>query len=165
MRSRQQPWMTVDHQASQPRRLSCRDHASARWRQFGTDSGASGNRHESHVPARLSRPEGRAVDLVSRAGPSARQIPRRLGSSTLLCAPRGVHWIEADILEEACRASDRAGRFKTQLKHARRRDGSMGASAALGRSGIQNSVMCLSRRLVLLMMRFVCVFEISWCAT
>ena len=164
--------MKVDHQASQPRRLSCRDHASARWRQFGTDSGASGNRHESHDPARLSRPEGRAVDLVSRAGPSARQIPRRLGSSTLLCAPRGVHWIEADILEEACRASDRAGWIETHLKHARRPGGSIGAEAALGRSDIQYSVMCHSRCVVWLMMSFVRVFEIpiitryfSWHAT
>ena len=153
--------MTVDHQASQPRRLSCRDHASARWRQFGTDSGASGNRHESHDPARVSRPEGRAVDLVSRAGLSAHQMPRRLGSSTLWCGPRGVHWIEADILEEECRASDRAGWIKTHLKHARRPGGSMGASPALGRSDIQNSVMCHSRCVVWLMMSCVSVFEIS----
>ena len=34
MRSRQQPWMKVDHQASQAWLLPCRAHASARWRQY-----------------------------------------------------------------------------------------------------------------------------------
>ena len=153
--------MTVDHQASQPWLQPCRAHASARWRQFGTDLGASGDRHEYHDPARVSRPEGRAVDRMSRAGPPAHQMPRILGSSTLWCAPPGVHWIEADFSRVGGRPQQQAGRFKTQLKYSRRPGGSMGASAALGRSDVQNLVMCHSECVVWLMMGFVCVFEIE----
>ena len=157
--------MTVDHQTSQAWLHPCRAHASARWRQYRLKHArvAAGMKNTTlHVSRDL---RGRAVDLMSRAGPPAHQVPRILGSSTLWCAPRGVHWIEADFSRVGGRPQQDAGWFKTQLKHSRRRDGLMGASAALRRSDVQNSVMCHSRCVVWLMMGFVCVFEIPICKT
>ena len=81
------------------------------------------------------------------------------------CAPRGVHWTQADFSRVGGRPQQQAGWFKKQLKHSRRRDGLMGASAALGRSDVQNSVMCQSRCVVWLMIDFLRVFEINTCKT
>ena len=148
--------MTVDHQVSQAWLLPCRAHASARWRQFGTDSGASGDRHEEHVhdPARVSRPEGRAVDRMSRASwPSSTSnaAQTRLLDS-LVCASWRAQ--DRDRLFEgewsttaaSWTVQDVAQAFSTT------RCGSMGASAALGWSDVQNSVMCHSE----------CVVWLSW---
>ena len=166
VRSRRQPWMTVDHQASQAWLLRCRAHASARWPSWHDFGASDDQQHEerfywtcplawmmSALPAGESQPASAC---------SCRVIATLtdLVCASCLCTQLARH-PGGGVVE---RASELDG-SRRNSKHARQRDGSMGASAALGRSGVQNSVMCLSRRLVLLMMRFVCVFDISWWET
>ena len=114
-----QPWMTVDHQASQPWLQPCRAHASARWRQYLLKHARVATMEwqpacEEHDPARASRPElGRAVALMSRTGPPAHQRTAQTRLLDSRCAPRGAHWIEADFRGWGGRPQQHAGWFKT----------------------------------------------------
>ena len=102
------------------------------------------------------------------AGPPAHQMPRRLGSSTLWCAPRGVHWIETDfsrVIEgewsttaASWTVQDVAQAFSTT----RWVDGGVSCPRMERCPKLGHVPLGVCRVAV---MGFVCVFEISWCAT